>query len=133
MKTQRLALGISGLISLTIAGGAGAQEGFATADAQARAGSKTTAGKAHAELVGKNFGLEHSVTIQRCAKETKRPDLIAFDLLMRFDASGVVQEALVKPETNLARCVQGKMVSWRTAEPPETVSWVKVQVNLKKK
>jgi hypothetical protein len=121
-----------GLLCLALVGPALAQDGFSAAEAAARASGETAEGKAFAESVGQAFGREHGPTIQRCAKETKRPDLAAFELLLRVAATGLVEEVLAKPETNLARCVRGKLVGWKAPSPPRPGVWVNVAVNLKR-
>ncbi len=42
-------------------------------------------------------------------------------------------EALVKPRTNLAACLQGKLTTWEIGAPPQADSWVSVHVKLKSK
>jgi hypothetical protein len=105
----------------------------AAAEAAARAGAEEAGGKAFAEAVGQAFGRDHAGTIQRCARETKRPDLSEFALLLRLDRTGTVDQALVKPATNLAACVQSRMTGWKVSPPPRDGFWVKVGVNLKRK
>jgi hypothetical protein len=121
------------LLCLALARPVLAQDTLSTAEAGAQAGAATAEGKAFGELLGQAFGREHGPTIQQCAKETKRPDLTAFDLFLRIGGTGLVAEALAKPATNLARCVQGKVVGWKAPAPPQPGFWVKVGVNLKRK
>jgi hypothetical protein len=108
-------------------------DAFARADAEAEAFAATPEGKEYGEAVGRAFGRDHAATINRCAKSTKRPDLSDFDLLMRIDATGVVQDVLVKPETNLAVCVGRVLKGWKVEPPPRPDAWVKVEVVLKKR
>lgn len=106
---------------------------LAFAESAARAGEATPEGKKFGEAVGNAFGREHGTTIQKCAKETKRPNLENFDLFLRLEGSGIVDQAWVKPTTNLATCVQGKLVGWKTTAPSKGGTWVKVAVVLKPK
>jgi hypothetical protein len=129
--TLSVALGVA--VPLMAVHAASQQDPVAVAESAARAASETTDGKKFAEGVGQAFGRAHGATIQRCAKDTKRPALTDFDLFLRIDGNGVVEQALVKPSTNLATCVQGKMTGWKTAVPPRAGFWVKVGVNLKRK
>ena len=109
------------------------QDPLSAAESAAKAGAETAEGKKFGEVLGQTFGREHGVTIQRCAKETKRPDLSDFDLFLRIDGAGVVEQAWVKPGTNLATCVQSKVVGWKTSLPPHAGFWGRVGVNLKRK
>lgn len=107
------------------------QDDFAAAEAVARADANTADGKKFAEVLGTTFGKEHGRTIQQCAKQSKRPDLSDFDILVRVDGTGVVDQALVKPTTTLATCVGGKLLGWKTSVPPHVGFWAKIGVNLK--
>ena len=109
------------------------QDAVSVAESAAKADAETAEGKDFGEALRQAFGRDHAATIQRCAQETKRPDLSNFDLFLRVDGAGVVDQALVKPGTNLAACVQGKMPGWRVSVPPHAGFWVKVSVNLKRK
>jgi len=109
------------------------QNDFAAAEAAARADADTADGKQFAEALGETFGREHGRTIQQCAKNSKRTDLSDFDILVRVDGTGLVDQAFVKPTTTLATCVVGKLVGWNTSVPPRVGFWAKIGVNLKGK
>jgi hypothetical protein len=121
------------LLSLAPAGVAVGEDAVSAAEFAAKVGAEEPEGKAFGESLGQAFGRAHSATIQRCAKETKRAELSDFALLLRVDGAGLVDQALVKPVTNLATCVQGKMVGWKATVPPHPGFWVNVSVNLKRK
>ena len=121
------------LLSLAPARAAVGEDPVTAAESAAKAGAEEPDGKAFGELLGQAFGREHGATIQRCAKETKKPELSDFALLLRVDGTGVVDQALVRPVTNLATCVRGKMIGWKGSVPPRAGFWVKVGVNLKRK
>ena len=99
----------------------------------AEADAGTAEGKKFGEALAQAFGREHGSTIQRCAKETKRPDLSDFDLFLRLDGTGVVDQAIEEPATALATCVREKMSGWKVSAPPHAGFWVRVDVNLKPK
>ena len=103
------------------------------AKSAAQADAETAEGKKFGEALGQAFGREHSGTIQRCAKEAKGRDLSHFDLFLRLDATGVVDQALEEPATALASCVRAKMSGWKVAAPPHAGFWVRVDVNLERK
>ena len=123
------------LVVLTPARGQSAvgQAEISQARSAAEADSETAEGKKFGEAVAQAFGREHGSTIQRCAKETKRPDLSDFNLFLRLDGAGVVDQAFEEPATALATCVREKMPGWKVSAPPHAGFWVKVDVNLKRK
>jgi hypothetical protein len=108
-------------------------ERIVAAEAAAKADAATAAGGKYDETVGQAFGKDHGPTIGRCAKAAKRPDLSDFDLFLRVDATGVVEEVLVKPATNISGCVQTKLAGWKVPPPARAGTWVKVSVKLKRK
>ena len=118
---------------LAWSGTAVGQEPMTAAEAAAKTVAEEPEGRSFTESVAQSFGREHATTIQRCAKDTRRPDLADFSLFLRVDAAGMVDDALVNPTTNLAACVQARMKGWRTTTPPRPGSWVKVSVKLKRK
>jgi len=130
IATGAAVLALALLAPLRIAIG---QDEISAAEAAAKAGADTAEGKKFGEALGQAFGREHGSTIQRCARETKRPDLADFDLFVRVNGSGVVDQALVAPSTTLATCVRDKMPGWKIAVPPQGGFWVKVGVTLKSK
>ena len=99
----------------------------------AEADAGTVEGKKFGEALAQAFGREHGSTVQRCAKKPKRPDLSDFDLFLRLDETGVVDQAFEEPATALATCVREKMPGWKVSVPPHAGFWVKVDVNLKPK
>ena len=138
MKTTRglpVALRASVLVFLLVAPVEAAlgQDDLPAAEAAAMANVETTDGKQFAEALEKGFGREHGRTIQQCAKGSKRADLSDFDLFLRVDGTGVVDQALVMPTTTLATCVAGKLRGWKTSVPPHAGFWVQVEVILKSK
>ena len=132
-STMVISVGAAMVLSSTPVHQVSAQDPVAIATAAASAGAETPEGKKFGASVGEAFGRVHGTTIQGCAKGTKRPDLSNFDLFLRIGGAGVVEEALVKPSTNLATCVQREMKGWRILAPPRAGLWVKVAVNLKRK
>jgi len=132
---QRLVSAAALLLALSLAAFVPclAADDLPTAEAAAKAGSESAEGKKFGDDLGEAFGREQASTIQRCAKVTKRPDLSNFDLFVRVDGAGVVDQALVNPPTNLAVCVRDTMPGWKVPAPPQAGFWVKVGVNLKSK
>jgi len=110
-----------------------AEDPVAAAELAAKAGAATPEGKKFQDALEQPFAREHAGTIQRCARETKRPELTDFHLLLRVDGAGVVDQALVKPSTNVAVCVQKSMVGWKTPPPPHAGFWLDIGVRLARK
>ena len=110
-----------------------AEDPVAAAESAAAATAATPEGKKYEDQVGTAFGRDQRKSIQACAKEVKRPDLSDFQVFVRVSAAGQVDEALVKPSTNLAACLQGKLRAWKVGAPPHAGQWVSVHVKLQSK
>jgi hypothetical protein len=105
----------------------------AAAEAAAKANAATADGQKFADSIGAKFGREQGRTVQECAKQSKPPDVSDFDVFVRLDGTGAVDQTVVKPPTTLAKCVGDKMLGWKTLAPPRDGYWVKVGVNLTRK
>jgi hypothetical protein len=136
-RLQRSIVAVSGALLVVLLPARGQSEVGQVQISQAKSAAETDAGteegKKFGEALAQAFGREHGSTIQRCAKETKRPDLSDFDLLLRLDGTGVVDQAFEEPATALATCVREKMSGWKVSAPPHAGFWVKVDVDLKRK
>ena len=125
---------VMGLATMLLSGRSGsvaAEDPVAAAESAAEKTAATPEGKKYEDEVGTAFGRDHGKSIQACAREVKRPDLSDFHVFVRVSAVGQVEEALVKPSTNLAACLQGKLRAWKIGAPPQADSWVSVHVKLK--
>ena len=111
--------------------GFAADDRLAVAEATAAASAASEPGKQYEVLVGQAFGKAHGTTIGACTRESKRPDLSNFSLFLRVGGEGVVEEALVKPETNISVCVRTRLAGWKAPLPPSPGLWVRIGVNLK--
>ena len=116
-----------------ISGSVAAEDPVAAAERAAEATAATPEGKKYEDQVGTAFGRDQGKSIQACAREIKRPDLSDFRVFVRVSAAGQVEEALVKPSTNLAACLQGKLKTWNVGAPLHADQWVSVQVTLQRK
>ena len=127
---------VIGLAAMLVSGGSravAAEDPVAVAESAAAAAAATPEGKKYEEEVSKAFGRDQGKSIQACATEVKRPELSDFHVFVRVSAAGQVEEALVKPSTNLAACLQGKLKAWKLGAPPRADQWVSIEVKLKKK
>jgi hypothetical protein len=126
---------VVGLTAMVLRGspGSGAEDPVAAAESAAEAAAATPEGKTYEGELATAFGRDQGQGIQSCAREVKRPDLSDFQVFVRVSAVGQVEEALVKPSTNLAACLQTKLRAWKVHAPPLANSWVRVHVKLKAK
>ncbi len=108
-----------------------ADDPVALAESAAEASAATAEGKAFRADVGVAFGRDHGKSIRDCAAEVGRLDASEFVLLLQFSGSGAVQESLVKPSTNVALCLRGKMKGWKVGVPPRPGTWVKIRIRRK--
>ncbi len=124
-----VALGLAWVLSATTP--IRADDAVAVAESAAEASAATAGGKAFRGDVGVAFGRDHGKSIRDCGTELGRPDPSEFVLLLQFGGSGAVQQALVKPSTNLAVCLQGKVKGWKVGLPPTAGTWVKLRIRRK--
>ncbi len=131
--SRSLILGLATMLLFGGSAGGAAEDRVAAAESAAKSTAVTPEGKKYEDEVGTAFGRDHGKGIQACAREVKRPDLSDFHVFLRVSAVGQVDEALVKPSTNLAACLQGRLKNWKIGAPPKADSWVRVHVKLKSK
>lgn len=124
-----LAVGI--LVFVSASPGYVADDRLPVAEAAVAARASSEVAKGYDATIGQAFGTEHSATIGRCARESTRPDLSNFSLYLRLGAAGSVEEALVRPETNVSVCVRTRLAGWKAPRPPSGGFWVKIGVSLK--
>ncbi len=127
---------VIGLAAVSVSGSSrkvAAEDPVAAAESAAKATAATPEGKKYEAEVATAFGRDQGKRIQACAREVKRPDLSDFRVFVRVSAAGQVEEALVRPSTNLAACLRGKLEAWKLGAPPRPDQWVSVEVKLKRK
>ncbi len=127
---------VIGLVAVLVSGSSlvvAAEDPVAAAESAAKAAAATPEGKKYEEEVATAFGRDQGKNIQACAGEVKRPDLSDFHLFVRVGAAGQVEETLVKPGTNLAVCLQGRLKAWKLGTPPRADLWVSIEVKLQRK
>ena len=134
MSARRcLAIGLAAVVVSGSSRSVAAEDPVAAVESAAAAAAATPEGKKYEEEVATAFGRDHGKSIQTCAREVKRPDLSDFQVFVRVSAAGQVEEALVKPSSNLADCVRAKLTPWKLGVPPRPDQWVRIQVKLKRK
>lgn len=90
----------------------------------------TPAGEVFDKEIGKQFSERHTDTMNRCTQNVTDADLAGFDLLMKLGADGKVQEALIRPETKVATCLQKSVTNDAYKKPPRDGYWVRIGVTL---
>jgi hypothetical protein len=118
-------------VSVLVPAGAAEQSAFEVALAEARRNAQRPGGQAFETVVGKEFGATYGPKLSGCAKQVKKPDLRDFDVLVRLSLNGRVEEALVRPETNLAMCLRDQLKEVRLQAPESAGYWVRIGLKLK--
>lgn len=97
--------------------------------AAVEANLKTPAGKKYDELMGKEFPVRYLPSMKQCKQST--PNLDPFDMFLKLDAEGKVEEVLVHPETQFAICLRNALHGGRFSAPPHAAYWVNIHMQLK--
>jgi hypothetical protein len=105
---------------------------FDLALVEAERNARQPSGHAFAAAVGKAFGATYGPRVSACAKRVKKPDLSDFDLLVRLSMNGRIEEALVRPETNLAVCLRDELNQGSLPVPQTANYWVRIGIKLKR-
>ena len=105
---------------------------LADAVAAVDANLKSTAGKHYDETVGNEFPARFQSSVKQCkqslpAGSTATP----FDMFLKLDAKGKIQEALVDPETALAICTQTALLAGSFSPPPRGDYWINIHMEFK--
>ena len=105
---------------------------FDLALAEAERNGKRPSGRAFENAVGKEFGSTYGPRVSACAKRVRKPDLRDFDVLVKLSLSGRIEEALVRPETNLSVCLRDELKQGSLPAPEENGYWVRIGMKLKR-
>jgi hypothetical protein len=130
MKCRQCTLALLSVLFLLAAlGFAADRKHLSDAMAAVDANLKTAAGKRYDELMGKEFPERYLSSVKQCKKSA--PKLDPFDLLLRLNAKGKVEEVLVYPETEFAICMQTALQEGAFSPPPHEAYWVNVHMEFK--
>jgi hypothetical protein len=91
----------------------------------------TQAGKQYDEAIGKEFPPKFAGVFREC-KQSSEKDPPSFDVFLKLDAQGKVNEVLAYPETTIAQCVRPALSSGKFSSPPHGDYWVSIHLQFKK-
>ncbi len=121
------------LLSLASTSLAADKKQLAAALAAVDANLKTAAGKQYDELLGKEFPEKYLSSVRECKQSLPGGTSIdPFDMFLRLDADGKVQEVLVYPETPFANCVRAALMAGGFSHPPHGDYWINIHMQLKR-
>jgi len=104
---------------------------FAEAVRAADANSATPEGKRYDGQLAQ-FASEHEgAAMGACVEASKVPDMSSFQVVLRLTAKGKVNQALVKPETNVGVCFRDKMKTEAFPAPPKADYWIRIDMQLR--
>jgi hypothetical protein len=132
----RFSLGLSAiatvLIFLAAMSFAADKKQLTAALAAVDANLKTAAGKQYDALLGKEFPDKYWPSVRQC-KQSLPPgtSLGPFDMFLRLNADGEVQEVLVYPETQFANCTRTALLAGTFSHPPHDDYWINIHLEVK--
>ena len=100
--------------------------------ADAKRNAQRPGGQAFQAAVGKAFGAAYGSKVSECAKRVKKPDLRDFELLVKLSINGRIEDALVRPDTNLAVCLREELTDGSLPAPETNGYWVRIGLKLKR-
>ena len=104
---------------------------FAKALQSAEANEATSDGAVFDGTIARQFGQRHADTMDRCANDATADNLAKFNLVMRLDVAGHVVEALVYPETSVAKCLREAVSHDSYEKPAHADYWVRISMSIK--
>ena len=105
---------------------------LAAALAAVEANLKTSAGKQYDELIGKEFPEKYLASVKQC-KQSLPPgvSIDSFDMFLKLNTAGKVQEALVYPESQFAGCTRTALLAGKFSNPPHDDYWINIHMQFK--
>lgn len=100
--------------------------------AAVNANLKTAAGKQYDELIGKEFPEKCWSDVRRCKQSLPAgTPTDPFDMFLKLNTDGKVQEVLVYPETQFAGCIRNALLAGKFSNPPHDAYWINIHMELK--
>jgi hypothetical protein len=91
---------------------------------------KTSEGKQYDEALGKEFSAKYLASIKQCKQASASAE--PFDMFIKLDREGKVQEVLVYPETPYPVCCRTALQTGKFSPPSHGDYWVNVHLELKR-
>ncbi len=85
--------------------------------------SHTALGKEYDNACGIYFAQQHAKSIDACFGSVPSPDSSPFDVLVRVTSSGRVEKILLRPKTNMSKCLVEAMNDDTFPMPPTPDYW----------
>jgi hypothetical protein len=126
---EPIAVVLAILLTLTSTSFAADKKQLAAALAAVDANLKTSAGKQYDELMGKEFPEKSRPSFKQC-KQALPPgtSIDTFDIFLRLNTEGKVQEVLVYPETQFTGCFRNALLAGKFSNPPHDDYWINVHM-----
>jgi hypothetical protein len=93
---------------------------------------KTSAGKQYDEKIGEEFPAKYIPNIRQCKQSNPATSFDPFDIFLRLNSEGKVEEALAYPETALAICTRTALQSGQFSAPPHGEYWINIHLQPKR-
>jgi hypothetical protein len=131
-STLRLGAFLAVALILNSASWAADKKELQAALAAVEANLKTSAGKQYDELAGKELTEKYLSSLRPC-KQSLPPGtrIDPFDMFLRLNSDGKVQEGLVYPETQFAGCARSALLAAKFSRPPHDEYWINIHMEFK--
>jgi hypothetical protein len=93
---------------------------------------KTPAGKQYDEKIAQEFPAKYISNVRQCKQSNPATSFDPFDIFLRLNSEGKVQEALAYPETALAACTRTALQSGQFSAPPHGEYWINIHLQPKR-
>ena len=131
-STRRVGALLAVAIILNPASWAADKKQLKAALAAVEANLKTSAGKQYDEIVGKELTEKYLSSLKPCKQSLPQGARIdPFDMFLRLDSDGKVQEGLVYPETQYAGCARSALLAAKFSRPPHEDYWINIHMEFK--
>jgi hypothetical protein len=97
---------------------------IAIARSAAQKNMKTSEGQAYYRQLRDQFSDKYRQTKARCSTNREVTQLVNFDVYIRLQQNGSVDEVLLSPKSKVASCIREKLVKDRFTPPPQPRYWV---------
>lgn len=74
------------------------------------------------------YETQHSKTLQSCFSNTPSPSATPFDLVIKINKTGVVQQTWVNTATNISSCLNAGILASKFPVPPRDDFYVLIQM-----